>query len=207
MDDRLVHRLRTRLSAEGISLRALAQRAGISHSAASRLLSGRSRPTARVLRALAIALDIPPEDLMGGGADGQPEVGSVWGLLREMGLDPAPAALLAQVRADLVRLREYAATAEGQALVRQGLEGKVLALGARGPVIERLRALAHLYLDGSPIPEEARRAAGSAALYFLHAVDAIDDFMWPIGYLDDALAVALAEAEVRRILHRDPPRP
>lgn len=49
-------------------------------------------------------------------------------------------------------------------------------------------------------PEMARLAAGSAVLYFLQAVDAIDDFLWPIGYLDDAIAVALAEMEVRRLM-------
>jgi len=48
-----------------------------------------------------------------------------------------------------------------------------------------------------------RLTAGSAVLYFLQAVDAIDDFIWPVGYLDDAVAVALADAEVRKVLGPD----
>lgn len=38
-------------------------------------------------------------------------------------------------------------------------------------------------------------------------MDAIDDFVWPIGYLDDAVAVALAEAEVRRLQGAEAPHP
>ena len=200
MDDHLVRRLRARLAAEGLSLRALARRAGVSHSTLSRLLAGRSRPTAPLLRALALALDIPPEELLPGDRRGAAEAETVWGVLRDMGLDPAPTELVARVRDGLARLREYAPTDEARALVRDGLERKVVALGARGPLVERLRALTALYLDAAPLPEAARVAAGSAALYFLHAVDAIDDFLWPIGYLDDAVAGALAEAEVRRVL-------
>ena len=206
MDDHLVRRLRARLAAEGLSLRGLARRAGVSHSTLSRLLAGRSHATPHLLRAVAVALDIPPEELLAGDDQGPAESETVWGILREMGMDPAPTELVARVREGLIRLREYAATDEGRALVRDGLERKVIALGARGPVIERLRSLAHLYLHADQIPEAARLSAGSAALYFLNAVDAIDDFMWPIGYIDDAVAVALAEAEVRGTLAGQAPR-
>ena len=198
-----------RLRAGGLSLREAARRAGVSHSTVSRLLRGRARPTPALLRALAPALGLPEEALLaaaglpaGGGAAAEP-----WGVLRTLGLDPAPPELVARVGERLERLREYAGTAEAHAQVREGLARKIAALGARGPVIERLEALARLYLDGGPGPPAARAAAGSAALYFLLPVDAIDDFVWPIGYLDDAVAVALAEAEVRRLRSLETPPP
>lgn len=56
---------------------------------------------------------------------------------------------------------------------------------------------------GGDAPRAARFAAGSAVLYSLDAVDAIDDFRWPIGVIDDGLAVALAEAAVRQAVGRE----
>jgi transcriptional regulator with XRE-family HTH domain len=205
MDDQLVRRLRAGMREQHLSMRALARRAGVSHSALSRLLARRSRPTTRVVQAMATALGIPTEALVGAAAAGPGQSETVWGLLRDMGMDPAPAALIGQVRADLARMREYAATDEGLALVRDAFERKLVAIGARGPVVERLRTLTQLYLQVGHAPEAARIAAGSAALYFLHAMDAIDDFMWPIGYLDDAVAIALADADVQRALGEGPP--
>lgn len=201
-EDRVVRQITRRMSDLGLSLRALARRAGVSHSAVSRLLSGRARPTAGLLRALAVPLGLAVDELLAAAglptAVGAPP-GDAWEALRGLGVEPAPPALVLRVAERLERLREYAATTEGLALAREGLERKVAALGARGPVIDRLRTLGRLYLEGTGAPEAARLAAGSAVLYFLMAVDAIDDFMFPIGYLDDAVAIALAEGEVRRL--------
>ena len=199
-DRGLVRLIQQRRVAAGLSLRALARAAGVSHSTVSRLLAGRTRPTAGLLRALAPPLGCPAEALLQA-AGLAPGPADPWDTLRSMGVDPAPAELLAHVGERLTRLREYAATDEAVAFAREGLVRKVAALGARGPVIERLLALGRLYLggEGGSAPPAARLAAGSAVLYFLLAVDAIDDFMFPIGYLDDAVAIALAEAEVRRL--------
>jgi len=190
----------------GLSLRALARQAGVSHSSISRLLRGLVRPTPGLLRALAPALGLSPDTLLAAAGIGGPAGGprpadpgpALWSALGTLGLEPVPPELVARVGERLARLREYAGTAEAAAVAREGLERKVAALGARGPVIERLRALGRLYLDEAAAPPAARAAAGSAVLYFLLALDAIDDFMWPIGYLDDAVAVALAESEVER---------
>ncbi len=197
-DEHLARLITGRMAAQGLSLRALARQAGVSHSSISRLLRGRARPTADLLRAVAAPLGLPADELLGAAALAPAGAGDVLSALRGLGVDPAPPELIGHVQAELARLREYAATAEARAAVRRDLDRRLAALGARGPVAERLRGLARLYLSDAPAP--ARTAAGSAVLYFLQAVDAIDDFMWPIGYLDDAVAVALAEAEVQRLL-------
>lgn len=203
MHDRLGPLLRARLAARGRSLRAVAREAGVSHATLSRVLNGRTHPTRRVLEALAPVLGLAVGELVAAAGMGPPEQDSVWAVLRDMGIDPSPGEILGRVREGLVRLREYAATEEAFSLAREGLDRKVTALGARGPVIAKLRGLGRLYLDGGDAPWEARLAAGSAVLYFLHALDVIDDFIWPVGYIDDAVAVALAEAEVRQLLAVD----
>jgi len=199
-EEPVVRLIAARLAERGLSLRAAARRCGVHHSSLSRLLRGRARPTVALLRALAPVLGLEPEALLRPAGFGSASPGpEPWEALRGLGLDPHPPELVTAVRDRLARLRGYAGTAEARALARDGLERKVAALGAGGPGIERLLALGRLYLEGDA-PPAARLAAGSAVLYFLLPVDAIDDFVWPIGYLDDALAVALAEADVRAAL-------
>ncbi len=196
-DRDLARLIRRRMSEAGLSLRGLARAAEVSHSSVSRLLSGQTRPTPALLRALAPALGCPAAALLSAAGIAPPMDDPVEAL-RTLGVDPAPPELIAHVAERLERLREYAATDEALALARDGLERKLAALGARGPVVERLLALGQLYQQGGGAPREVRLVAGSAVLYFLLAVDAIDDFLFPVGYLDDALAVALAESDIRR---------
>lgn len=58
-------RLRMVREARGLSRRELAERAGLSSSALSLLERGKRRPTYPTLRALAEALEVEPEDLLG----------------------------------------------------------------------------------------------------------------------------------------------
>ena len=43
------------------------------------------------------------------------------------------------------------------------------------------------------ISKEERAVLGSALLYFILSTDIIPDYLFPIGYLDDAIAVELAK--------------
>lgn len=197
-DERLVCLITARMAERRLSLRALARRAGVSHSSVSRLLHGRVRATVGLLSALAPVLGLPAEDLLAAAGLTGGQGDDLLKALRSAGLEPAPE-LVGRVRAALDRLREYAAGDEARESVRESFERKLATLGARGPLVERLRALGRLYLEEDTARPEARLTAGAAVLYFLQAVDAIDDFIWPIGYLDDALAVTLTEAELRRL--------
>jgi len=203
LSEGLVRLISVRLADRGLSMRALARKAGVSHSTVSRLLKGQARPTSGLLYAIAPVLGLSADELLDAAGLAARGSADALAVLRGMGVDLAPQELLGQVRASLDRLRPYAATAEARASAEAGLERKVAMLGAHGPIINRLRALGRLYLSEEDLPEDVRLTAGSAVLYFLQAVDAIDDFIWPVGYLDDAVAVALADAEVRKVLGPD----
>lgn len=57
-----------------------------------------------------------------------------------------------------------------------------------GPFIDDLNQLYELYcLCDASSPKKA--VLGSALLYFILATDIIPDYVFPIGYLDDAIAV------------------
>ncbi len=186
-----------RMAAEGLSLRALARRAGIEHSTLSRLLRGKSRPTMTLLATVAPHLHIEAAELLQAAGILPEEPARVpWQALHAFGLDPAIDTTL--VSDQLVRLRLYAESAEAREIVTERLEPKIEQLGARGPAIEHLRQLAHTYLNEQE-PPEVRTLAGSGVLYFLMAMDHIDDHLFPIGYLDDAVAIALVEQELTKL--------
>ncbi len=46
------------------------------------------------------------------------------------------------------------------------------------------------------ISKEERAVLGSALLYFILSTDIIPDYLFPIGYLDDAIAVELAKEKL-----------
>ena len=181
-----------------LSVRALAKQAGISHSAVSRLLNGRSRATVQTLGALAPVLGLTLEDLLRVDPRGHEEK-EYPGLLEHLGVDSRSPALVLRVRGELDRLRAFAGTREGRMVARDLFFRKVEDLGATGPLMDRLRTLHSVYLDQEAETPAVRSAAGSAVLYFIQAVDAIDDFLWPIGYLDDAIAIELVEQEIDRL--------
>lgn len=200
MEDHLTSLIRRRMQARSLSLRALARLAGVEHSTLSRMLRGKSQPSVSLLAAIAPHLQLPlPELLQQAGLRPlHAPATEAFPLhsLRQLGLDPRVDTTV--VAAQLERLREYAGTTEAQRLAAEGLDRKIEELGARGPAIDHLRGLATIYLDPDE-PTPVRAAAGSAVLYFLLAVDHIDDYLFPIGYLDDAVAIAIAEADIARL--------
>lgn len=197
MEDRLARLMQERMAAEGLSLRALARQAGIDHSTLSRLLRGKSRPSMTLLAAVAPHLHLETTELLQAAGVLPEEPARIpWEALHEFGLDPTIDTTL--VTDQLLQLRLYAESAEARAIVRERLEPKIKELGARGPTIEHLRQLAHTYLNEQE-PSEVRMLAGSGVLYFLLAMDYIDDHLFPIGYLDDAVAIALVEQELTKL--------
>lgn len=48
-------------------------------------------------------------------------------------------------------------------------------------------------------PAEDRAILGSALLYYILATDVIPDYMFPIGYLDDAIAVQIALNRLKKV--------
>ena len=109
-----------------------------------------------------------------------------------------------RVAQELFRYEQYAQTEEGQRMIRDGFPAKVNQVGGAGPFIEQLKQMHKQYCADDITPEE-RTILGSALLYFIIATDIIPDYIVPIGYLDDAIAVRLVLNRLAQLKRMEPP--
>lgn len=91
----------------------------------------------------------------------------------------------------LVTYGQYSQTKEGKETILNSFEDKIEKVGSIGPFIDQLTELFDRFKKRKGKPYELI-IIGSALLYFISPIDVIPDYIFPIGYLDDAIAVQIA---------------
>lgn len=176
------------LRRQRLSLRALGRAAAIDPATLSRLKSGKQRPTLSHLERISPALGVSLATLLrwaGHGQDAGEMAPRQWGDVLQGSLDERQKEELEEA------LRQYetlASTEEGRALIASRTLAKLEECGAGGTFRRQVCDLLQKTLDESR-PHDERAAAGSALLFFIVEADIIPDDEFPVGYLDDALAV------------------
>ncbi|WP_082233027.1 helix-turn-helix domain-containing protein [Halobacillus massiliensis] len=96
-----------------------------------------------------------------------------------------------RIKEELETYEQYAGTEEGKTSILQNFKNKINNVGsAAGPFIHQLQQMYETFQSGKKGGRELA-AIGAVLLYFITAVDVIPDYLFPIGYLDDAMAVKL----------------
>ena len=200
-------RVKDLMKAKGLSIRRLAERAGLSHSTLSRLLrESDPKPPPELLRQLAGPLGLSYEELMVAAGhwkdDDLLELGEIE---KSLAGRPAPSRLsfvLDQDRiwSELCKYEDYAATEEGRRYVLREFPPRLQEIGpVAGTFINRLRLMFRFYIDpANRLP--CRSLVGAALMYFLSAADEVPDYLFPFGYIDDAIAIALLWRRVGDVL-------
>lgn len=97
---------------------------------------------------------------------------------------------LEHVQKELGKYERYALTEEGSRIISESFNAKLESIDGAGPFIDLLKQMYELFCQDT-ITTENRAILGSALLYFILSADIIPDYVFPIGYLDDAVAVQL----------------
>ncbi|ERI08262.1 DNA-binding helix-turn-helix protein [Aneurinibacillus aneurinilyticus ATCC 12856] len=95
-----------------------------------------------------------------------------------------------RVQQELTKYEKYALTEEGKRIIMEEFQAKVDQVSGAGPFIDQLKLMHKLFCKNKMTLEE-RSIIGSALLYFVLSADIIPDYVFPFGYLDDAIAVQL----------------
>ncbi|SIT13865.1 helix-turn-helix domain-containing protein [Alicyclobacillus vulcanalis] len=204
--------VKTLLQQKSMSMRQLAMATGISVSTISKMISGKQRVNLDYLRRMADALGVPPQTLaeaagvpwmQGPGTSRRPPRGDMASheteldaLLRYLGLEHLEDLRL-DIEKELDKYEAYAETDEGRQLIAEKYHAKRGQIQGVGGF---LRDLDDMYerLTHPATPASERRILASGILYFLLATDAIPDYLFPAGYLDDAIAIQIVQERLSR---------
>lgn len=203
--------IRSLLKKHSLSMRQLSARTGIDTATISRIVNGKQQAKLSHLQQFASYLDIPVKKLVDATIfnDTQP-VGDVPADIHHS-VDSIQKALGAssffdqeftaeQVSQELVKYEQYAKTAEGNQIIHAEFDSKVNQVNGTGPFIEQLQQMFDQYCQ-EKTSVAVRAILGSALLYFILSTDVIPDYVFPIGYLDDAIAVQLVQQRLSQMDH------
>ena len=91
---------------------------------------------------------------------------------------------------DFDKCMQYANTDEGVSRIKDEFEEKVNAIDHGGYLISNFKKLYDMYILETPFSAKAL-LIGAVLLYFIIPLDAIPDFLFGIGYLDDLIVLQL----------------
>ncbi|MHB1626776.1 MAG: helix-turn-helix domain-containing protein [Bacilli bacterium] len=192
--------LRSQLTKKGLSMRRLAELCGVDPATVSRLIAGKQRIRPEHVAMLAKSLDVPAIELWQAAgfsiAERVPDEASQYGADDPFALPVIAGLDVSRIRAELQKCRDYAGTPEGQEIIVRDFQHKIDQVQGIGPFIDELKAMFDFYMDETR-DREQRSLLGSALLYFILATDIIPDYSFPIGYVDDAIAIDMVWREVQ----------
>lgn len=193
--------IRTLLKENSLSMRKLSSISGIDTATISRIVNGKQSANMNHLRILSKYLNVPIKKLLI--ADGY----DMTSLTDEDSID-SPSLIknihellklpdllnykcdLSKIEEELEKYKVYALTEEGKNIIYKDFNKKIETVNGDGFFIEELKEMYKKFCDES-LPEEIHALLGSGLLYFILSVDIIPDYIFPIGYLDDIIAIKL----------------
>ncbi|MCL1965142.1 MAG: DUF1232 domain-containing protein [Firmicutes bacterium] len=181
-----------------VSLRELSRLSGISAASLSRIISGKQRVKRRHLELFSRHLQIPMEQLLrsAGAIDHLREPDSMEALgelLRLFGFDIRT--IRPEVSRELIKCEQYAKTPAGEKMILEQFAAKIASTNGVGAVIDKLNELYEAFC-AAKMDAEKRAIVGGCLLYFILPTSVIPDCLFPIGFLDDAIAVGITAERV-----------
>lgn len=177
------------LKRQSMSLRTLGKRTGIDVASISRMLSGKQKVNLEYLQRIAVELEVTSDELFrAAGFDisrttSQDSIDFVRELLNGQTFSKQ------SIELELTKYEDYARTNEGANLIVEKFPEKRQQVPGSGTFLEQLDEMYNGFLTSNS--EEERSILGSGLLYFVLSTDMIPDYIFPIGYLDDALAIQI----------------
>jgi uncharacterized membrane protein YkvA (DUF1232 family)/DNA-binding Xre family transcriptional regulator len=194
--------LRERLKERSLSMRRLSELTEIDTATISRIINGKRKANLQHLERFAECLDVPLIDFVEAAgypveqksekihSDIHASVDAIQSLLKSSNVYDNQFSI-EHVEQKLENYGHFSQTDEGKNTILKGFEEKIQQVGSIGPFINELKAFYKRFTSGKSTPLELV-LIGSALLYFIIPVDVIPDYLFPIGYIDDAIAVQLA---------------
>ena len=193
-------RLRVLLKERSLSMRRFSEFTEIDTATISRIINGKRKANLQHLERFADCLEVPLMDLFeaAGYPVEQKQSDSASHTYANMIQDLVNVDASVQVvEQQLANYELYSQTIEGKSSILEEFEGKLDSVGSIGPLINQLKNLFEKFRLRKGTPSELA-VIGSALLYFIIPVDVIPDYLFAVGYLDDAIAVQLTTTALEK---------
>lgn len=195
--------IKMRTHEKGWSMRQLSQMIAMDTATLSRIVNGKQRASLNHLKKLAEALELSTQELLEAAGfavvtekekiNTVPQLGSKDYVIQdifEFYQMPMDKQMVEKIEQELLRYESYAVTQEGSRMICERLNDKLKELSGEGPFIEMIKVLYNKFMDDS-LSRVQHKIVGSGLLYFIISTDIIPDYIFPIGYLDDVIAVQI----------------
>ncbi|WP_368931596.1 DUF1232 domain-containing protein [Bacillus pumilus] len=192
--------LKERLQQRSLSLRKLSTYTEIDKATLSRIMNGKRKPTLNHLQRLSDSLNLSLDQLLA--AAGFPiknekvhsdtfiqAVEEIETTLKDQEVYDGTFSQT-KLKQKLNEYETYSQTNEGKETISAKFEKKMETLNGIGPFLQHLKDMYSLFMTGRGTSRELM-LMGGALLYFIMPVDLIPDYIFPIGYIDDAAAVKI----------------
>ncbi|MBU8878319.1 DUF1232 domain-containing protein [Bacillus sp. FJAT-29790] len=195
--------LKELMNNRALSMRKLSELTEIDTATISRIVNGKRKANLHHLQKFSDSLGVPIADLFVAAgypveqkqeklqSDIHTSVESIQNFLESSNLYDKKFTL-ENVEQQLANYEQFTQTEEGKETILKGFDEKLRKVGSVGPFISHLKDMFEKFRLNTGTSVELA-IIGSALLYFILPVDVIPDYLFPIGYLDDAVAVQLAK--------------
>lgn len=181
-----------------ISMRKLSERTGIDTAIISKIINGKRKATLEHLYTFAENLNVPVTSLLET-ADHQTEaerqdvnpgtIASVLDFLNTSGaLTEVPPRNCIEEK--LSEYENYSLTDQGKQTIINNFKSKLKRMGGKGCYIQQLEMMFERFRHNKGTKTEMM-LMGGALLYFIFTMDVVPDYIFPVGYLDDALVIQM----------------
>ncbi|WP_242144423.1 MULTISPECIES: DUF1232 domain-containing protein [unclassified Bacillus cereus group] len=207
-NDKLGALLKKLLKERALSMRQLGTLTNIDPSTISRIINGKQQAKQKHLQKFAESLKVPPQMLYNAlhstsspikkeKIDMYNSIDTIQDTLQSSNLFDYDYTTI-RVKQELENYERYAQTTEGQIRIHESFSTKLKQIDSTGPFIEQLTEMYQQFCKDT-ISGKERAVIGSALLYFVLSTDIIPDYIFPIGYLDDAIAVELVKKKLAHL--------
>ncbi|AZB44729.1 DUF1232 domain-containing protein [Bacillus sp. FJAT-42376] len=186
--------LKSLLKEKSLSIRKFSELTKIDKSIISKIINGKRKARPEHLKVFADHLEWPLPRLFaaaGYSVQSEPALSAeaISSLLKSSGLDDE-VFTIANVEKQLAVFEAYGQTEEGKETILNRFKNKIQLLGSAGPFIHTLKGMYEKFCLNAGSPGQIASFAG-VLLYFIVPVDVLPDYLFAVGYLDDAMAVHL----------------
>lgn len=189
--------LKELLKERSLSIRKFSELTKVDTATISRIINGKRKATPDHLQRFADCLEIPTSELFVAAgylmdqkqSNIQTSIESIQDFLKSSNFYTKKFSA-ESVEQELARYEQFSQTEEGKEIILQKFEDKLQKTDSIGPFINQLKDMYKKFLSKKTTTRELA-LIGSALIYFILPVDVIPDYLFPLGYIDDAMAVQI----------------